>query len=207
MLTTSRRLHNSFIRAFDILFACTTLLFLSPLFLFFAVMIAMDSPGKILFCHDRIGKKGRPFKMFKFRTMAQNFEREVPQYRKNSKGEPEPVIKKRDDERITRTGRFLRKYSLDELPQLVNILKNEMSIVGPRPPVPEEFVVYSDYQKKRLAAKPGITGLAQINGRSDMDFGDIVQLDIQYIENQSLWLYFQIILRTIPLVLRGKSSY
>ncbi len=204
---TSRRLHLFFIRAFDILFASTTLLFLSPLFLFFAVMIVVDSAGKILFCHDRIGKKGRTFKMLKFRTMVQNFEREVPQYRKNSKGEQEPVIKKRDDERITRTGRFLRKYSLDELPQLVNILKNEMSIVGPRPPVPEEFVAYSDYQKKRLETKPGITGLAQINGRSDMDFDDIVQLDIQYCKNQCLWLYFQIILKTIPLVLRGKSSY
>lgn len=207
MLITSRRFHVLFTRIFDILFAGTALIFLSPLFLLFGMTIALDSPGKILFCHDRIGKKGRKFRMLKFRTMVQNFEREDPQYRTNSKGEPEPVIKKRDDKRITRTGRFLRKYSLDELPQLINILKNEMSIVGPRPPVPEEFAVYSDYQKKRLETKPGITGLAQINGRSDMDFDDIVQLDIRYIQNQSLWLYFHIILRTIPLVLRGKSSY
>lgn len=145
--------------------------------------------------------------MLKFRTMVQSFPREVPRYRTNSKGEPEPVIKKRDDERITRLGRFLRKYSLDELPQLINILKNEMSIVGPRPPVPEEFVAYSAYQKKRLEAKPGITGLAQINGRSDMDFDDIVQLDIQYIRDRSFWLNFRIILLTIPFVLTGKSSY
>lgn len=195
------------IRILDIFFATLTLLILSPLFVLIGIMIVVDSPGKILFPHERIGIKGRRYNMLKFRTMVESHEKETTQYRKNSKGETEPVIKKRNDERITKIGRFLRKYSLDELPQLVNILKNEMSIVGPRPPVPEEFSGYSAFQKKRLEVKPGITGLAQINGRSDMDFDDIVNLDIQYIKSQSLWLYFKIILLTVPFVLTGKSSY
>jgi lipopolysaccharide/colanic/teichoic acid biosynthesis glycosyltransferase len=201
------RMDGRLIRAFDVIFAAGLLLILFPLFLLIGIMIAVDSPGGILFPHDRIGKGGRRFRMLKFRTMVQDSERGAYPYRENSRGEPEPVIKKRNDERITMTGHFLRKYSLDELPQLVNVLKNEMSMVGPRPPVPEEYSGYSAFHKKRLEAKPGITGLAQIKGRSDMDLDDIVELDIQYIQNPSLRRYFKIIVQTIPSVFAGKSSY
>ncbi len=191
----------------DIALAAPALVLLFPLFLVVSLLIVFDSPGKILFQQDRVGKAGKLFKILKFRTM-QNIEKSgIPEYRRNSQGKPEPVIKIREDQRTTRFGFFLRRYSLDELPQFINILKGDMSLVGTRPPVPEEVEGYTAYQKKRLAGKPGLTGLAQINGRSDMDLDEIVRYDVYYIQNRSICLYLKILILTIPYVFTGKSAY
>jgi len=145
--------------------------------------------------------------MFKFRTMYNDSEPSAVHFRSNERGEIEPVIKVRNDSRVTRAGKFLRKYSLDELPQLFNVLKGNMSLVGPRPPVLEEVKIYNAYQKRRLDGKPGMTGLAQISGRTDLNFNSIVKLDIEYLQNRSIWLYLKILILTIPCFILGKSSY
>jgi lipopolysaccharide/colanic/teichoic acid biosynthesis glycosyltransferase len=128
-------------------------------------------------------------------------------FRTNPKGDIEPVIKSKRDRRVTRIGKYIRKYSMDELPQLLNVLKGEMSLVGPRPPVIKEAHMYNPYQKIRLRCKPGLTGLAQINGRTDMDFDSILRFDILFIKKRSIRLYFKILALTVPCILRGKSSY
>jgi lipopolysaccharide/colanic/teichoic acid biosynthesis glycosyltransferase len=172
-----------------------------------ALFVGLDSAGPVFLSQDRIGQKNKKFKMYKFRTMRPQGCPGVPQYRQNPQGRAEPVIKKKNDERVTRAGLILRKYSLDELPQLVNVLKGEMSLVGPRPPVPEEAEVYDIRHKGRLDGKPGLTGLAQIKGRSEIDFERIVSFDMYYLAHRSICLYLKILILTIPFFLSGKSSY
>jgi lipopolysaccharide/colanic/teichoic acid biosynthesis glycosyltransferase len=204
---TPRTFHDDLIRALDIGFAAAALLVLSPLFVWLGILVKLDSPGRVFFTQDRPGKNGSNFKIYKFRTMRCDAHPEAPAFRADPQGVREPVIKRRNDPRVTGLGRFLRKHSLDELPQLWNIIQGDMSFVGTRPPTQEEASVYTDDQKARLAGKPGLTGLAQTKGRTDLDFASIVAYDVFYIRNRSVGLYFKILLRTIPLFLAGKSSY
>jgi lipopolysaccharide/colanic/teichoic acid biosynthesis glycosyltransferase len=202
-----RTLHDGLIRAFDVGFAAAALFVLFPFFVLLGILVKLDSPGRVFFAQDRLGKNGGIFKIYKFRTMRCDARPEAPAFRTDPQGCWEPVIKRRNDPRVTSLGRLLRKYSLDELPQLWNIIQGEMSFVGTRPPTQEEASAYTDDQKARLAGNPGLTGLAQIKGRTDLDFASIVAYDVFYIRNRSIGLYFRILLRTIPLFLAGRSSY
>ncbi|OQX52787.1 MAG: hypothetical protein B5M48_04735 [Candidatus Omnitrophica bacterium 4484_213] len=193
-------------RISDITLSALGLLFLSPLFALLAILIKLDSKGSVFYVSKRIGKKGKPFDFYKFRTMVVDAEKMLAQLRDKNETDG-PIFKMKNDPRITRIGRFLRRYSLDELPQLWNVLKGNMSIVGPRPPIPQEVKNYKEGQLKRLEIKPGITGLWQIRGRSDASFHRLIRWDIWYIRNWSLWLDLKIILKTIPAVLKGKGAY
>lgn len=193
-------------RAMDILLSLLVLGLGWPLFLLVAIAIKLDSPGPVLFTQKRIGRKGRPFTVFKFRTMHERAEREKSRLVALNEADG-PLFKIRADPRVTRVGRILRRTSIDELPQVLNILLGEMSWVGPRPGTPDEVARYQPWQRKRLEVLPGVTGLWQVSGRSDLSFEDMVRLDIYYIENWSLWLDILILLRTIPAVISGKGAY
>jgi exopolysaccharide biosynthesis polyprenyl glycosylphosphotransferase len=204
-------------RAMDLILSSIGLCLSLPLFLIVALSIKLDSRGPVIFKQERIGKDGKRFTFYKFRSMQWNAD-EVPHRNyvealitgfapNNSRENDSQVHKFVDDPRITRVGRFLRKTSIDELPQLFNVLKGDMSLVGPRPPIPYEVEQYKDWHRKRLAVKPGLTGLWQVSGRSMLNFDEMVALDIEYIENYSLWLDIKIILRTIPAVLSARGAY
>lgn len=195
------------IRFFDIVLATLALIFLFPVLMVIGLAIKTNSPGKILLNQSRVGQGGIIFKMLKFRTMYSGTKSSTKHYRRNEGGTLEPVIKVRNDDRVTRIGKFLRKFSLDELPQFINVIKGDMSLVGPRPPVVEEAKIYDGHQWRRLSGKPGLTGLAQISGRTDLSFDKIVKLDMYYLKNRSVWLYLKILILTIPYFLLGKSSY
>jgi exopolysaccharide biosynthesis polyprenyl glycosylphosphotransferase len=183
------------------------LILLSPLFLLIAIAIKIASPGPVFFCQQRSGQNGAPFTLYKFRTMitnAEQFKHELEAMNEMSG----PVFKVTNDPRITRVGRWLRRYSLDELPQLFNVLRGEMSLVGPRPLPVDEVKRFNDLaHRRRLSVKPGITCLWQISGRNQIkDFKDWVRLDLEYIDNWSLWLDFKILLRTIPAVFAATGA-
>jgi len=182
------------------------LVFGAPFLALIALAIRIDSPGPILFHQTRVGAGGRLFEIHKFRSMREGAEVELEQLLELNEADG-PLFKIRDDPRLTRVGRFLRRVSLDELPQLWNVLRGEMSLVGPRPPIPSEVIDYAEWHKKRLEVRPGMTGLSQVSGRSLLSFDEMVLLDIYYIENWTLWLDFKIMLRTLPKVLRGEGAY
>ena len=190
-------------RVFDVLAAAGSLVVLSPVFLIIALIIYADDPsGSAIFAQNRVGQNGRTFKLYKFRTMVVDAEKQLESIRGLNEADG-PVFKIRDDPRITRVGRFLRQTSLDELPQLWNVLKGDMSFVGPRPPLPREAEVYTDYQWQRLRVKPGLTCLWQTQEkRNDIPFAEWVELDLQYICDRSLWLDFKLILKTFLVMLR-----
>jgi exopolysaccharide biosynthesis polyprenyl glycosylphosphotransferase len=193
-------------RALDILVSLAALIALSPIFLVTAIMIRLDSPGSVFYRQERMGKDARPFRMLKFRSM---YERDVdlpPELlqRNESTG---PLFKIKNDPRVTRVGRFIRKTSIDELPQLINVLKGEMSLVGPRPPLPRELAGYEVAQLLRLRVTPGVTGPWQVSGRSKLTFDDMVRLDLQYIEDRSLLLDIKLLVLTVPTVLLGDGAY
>jgi exopolysaccharide biosynthesis polyprenyl glycosylphosphotransferase len=192
-------------RAIDTIGATLALVVLAPVFVILALAIRIDSPGPAIYRSWRIGRKGRKFLCYKFRTMILNAEalKKDLQHLNERKG---PLFKISDDPRITRLGYLLRKYSLDELPQLWNVLTGEMSLVGPRPPVPEECAEYRPEYLRRLDVKPGITGLWQVYGRQDPYFERALGLDLKYIEKWSLWLDVSILLKTIPVVLKGSGK-
>ena len=192
-------------RTFDL--AATSLLVLAnlPLFALLAILIRLDSPGPIVFRQKRVGENGRPFGMLKFRTMVADAEARLEQEARQA-GE-EVVHKRRDDPRVTRVGRFLRRFSLDELPQLFNVLKGEMSLVGPRPEMPWLVDKYESWQRKRFAVPQGITGWWQINGRSDKPMHLNTDEDLFYVYNHSLWLDIMILLRTPWAVVRGRGAF
>src|SRR5712692_3016971 len=193
-------------RLVDIVVAILILIIGSPIWLCIALAIRISSPGEILYKQIRIGLKGRPFKVYKFRSMYKNAETRLAALLPHNEVQG-PLFKIKDDPRITPVGRFLRHTSFDEIPQLINVLKGEMSLVGPRPPLPHEVAQYEEWQKERLAIKPGMTGLWQVRGRSDISFDEGVLMDLYYIENWSLRLYFQVLFRTIPVVLLGRGAY
>lgn len=193
-------------RAMDLCLSAFALALMSPVWLLFALAIKVDSPGPVLFKQERLGRGGRPFLMYKFRSMKEEAEKEVSKLVDLNEAVG-PLFKIRDDPRLTRVGRWLRRISLDELPQLVNVLKGEMALVGPRPPLAAEVELYQDWHKKRLEVAPGVTGLWQVSGRSEIPFDEMVMLDIYYIENWSPGLDVKILLRTMPAVFSGRGAY
>lgn len=193
-------------RVMDIGLSLFGLISLSPLFLCLAILIRLDSKGPVFFKQKRIGKNGIQFLMYKFRSMYINAEEEREKLLARNEAEG-PVFKIKEDPRITKVGKFIRKYSLDEFPQLINVLFGHMSLIGPRPPLPEEVSLYSDEYWRRLDVRPGMTGLWQVSGRSDLTFQEWVQLDIQYIERWSFALELKILIKTIPVVLKGNGAY
>ncbi len=193
-------------RITDIALSTLGLLFLSPLLVLLAILTKLNSKGSVFYVSKRSGKKGKTFNFYKFRTMVVDAEKMLAQLRDKNETDG-PIFKMKNDPRITCIGRFMRRYSLDELPQLWNVLKGDMSVVGPRP-LPIEQVENEDLkQLRRLEIKPGISGLWQIRGRSDASFHRLIRWDIWYIRNWSLWLDLKIILKTIPVVLKGKGAY
>lgn len=192
-------------RGLDVVLALVLLLSLVPAFLLIAAVMWLWSPGPVIFQQVRIGKGGRPFRLYKFRTMACNCDTGIHQtyYRQLVNGDAAPIdgaFKLTRDPRVTPVGRVLRRFSLDELPQLWNVLKGEMSMVGPRPPIPYETDLYSARERRRLAVKPGLTGLWQVSGRNCCSFGEMIDLDLAYIERWSIWVDLVILFRT-PLVI------
>ncbi len=171
-----------------------------------AVLIKLDSPGPVLFRQQRLTRTGKPFAVLKFRTMIMNADQLKEQLLDQNEASG-PIFKMRGDPRLTRVGRWLRRTSLDELPQVFNILRGDMSWVGPRPPLPEEVALYEEWQKRRLGTTTGLTGLWQISGRSLLSFDEMVKLDLYYVENWSLVLDLKILLRTIPAVLTGRGAF
>ncbi len=192
---------------FDFTGACILLILISPIFILTAVLIKTTSAGPIIFTQIRVGKDGRHFKFYKFRSMKMNAEKLKDELEKHNESQDGVIFKMKRDPRITFVGRIIRKFSIDELPQLFNVLTNDMSMVGPRPPLPSEVVNYTLEQRKRLHIKPGITCLWQISGRSDISFKEQVELDKQYIGSRSIWRDFVILLKTIPAVITGRGAY
>lgn len=192
---------------FNRIAALILLVFLSPLLFVVLVLLKVEDPKlSPFFTQKRVGKDQRSFSIYKLRSMRPISETEMEQIRLlNEAGDV--MFKIKDDPRITRIGKFIRKTSIDELPQLLNVLKGDMSLVGPRPPLPSEVEKYTAHDLQRLAVLPGCTGLWQISGRSDTSFDEMVELDLQYIEKQSLWFDFKILLLTIPSVLKMKGAY
>ena len=193
-------------RGVDVVGAVLGLTLGLPILALIALAIGLDSPGPIIFSQTRVGAGGRLFEIFKFRSMREGAEAELEQLRKLNEADG-PLFKIHDDPRLTRVGRVLRRTSLDELPQFWNVLRGEMSLVGPRPAIPAEVESYVEWHKRRLEARPGMTGLWQVSGRSLLSFDEMVLLDIYYIENWSVWLDLKILLRTLPQVLFGDGAY
>ncbi|MDQ6661646.1 MAG: sugar transferase, partial [Chloroflexota bacterium] len=200
------RIQQFITRLVDSIVATSILIIGSPILLLIALAIRLNSPGWVIYQQTRIGLNGRPFKMYKFRSMYQNADQVRVTLLAHNEAQG-PLFKMKEDPRITAVGKFLRRTSIDELPQLLNVVKGDMSLVGPRPPIPQEVAQYEEWQKGRLAIKPGLTGLWQVRGRSNLSFDEGVLMDLYYIENWSLRLYFQILLRTIPAVLFRRGAY
>jgi exopolysaccharide biosynthesis polyprenyl glycosylphosphotransferase len=192
--------------AFDRVAAAIGLVFLLPLFALLASAIKLHDAGPVFFRQTRVGKDGQPFTLFKFRTMVVDAEQRKVDLIAHSDGDG-LLFKMRHDPRVTRVGGVLRRYSLDELPQLINVLIGDMSLVGPRPALPEEATKYANHVRRRLAVKPGITGLWQINGRSDLSWEEAVRLDVSYVENSSFALDLQILWKTWAAVAHGDGAY
>lgn len=203
-------------RVIDILGSVVGLGLLSPIFIVIALAIKLDSPGEIIFRQKRIGKNGEEFTFYKFRSMYKDVDdklhKEYMARLINSDLDSELTgkggcFKIEDDPRVTKIGRFLRKTSLDELPQFYNVLKGDMSLVGPRPAIPYEVEMYDAWHKRRLSVIPGVTGLWQVSGRSAKDFREMVELDLKYIDNWSIWLDVKIILKTFFVVLNKQGAW
>jgi exopolysaccharide biosynthesis polyprenyl glycosylphosphotransferase len=193
-------------RLVDIIASAVALVLLAPLFLFIATLIKVEDNGPVFFAQRRVGKWGREFKMYKFRSMCVDAEERLKTVLQKNQHVTGVTFKLKDDPRITRVGRWLRKFSLDEFPQFYNVLIGDMSLVGPRPPLPREVAKYTPADRQRLEATPGLTCFWQIGGRAEIDFPEQVQLDVQYIESQSFWLDLKILLKTVPAVLLGRGA-
>ena len=201
-----RLVYHTVKRGFDILASGVALVLLSPLFGVLTVKIKREDGGPAFYSQTRIGKNGKPFKMWKFRSMIVNADKMVEQLEEQNEIDG-AMFKIKDDPRVTKIGHVIRKYSLDELPQLWNVLKGDMSLVGPRPPLPMEVADYTDYDKLRLTVTPGCTGLWQVTKRNDADFDEMVELDLEYINKSSLWFDFKILLKTVGVVIHPNSAY
>jgi exopolysaccharide biosynthesis polyprenyl glycosylphosphotransferase len=192
---------------FDRCAAAFGLFALAPLMLAIAAIIKLSDNGPALFTQTRVGKGGETFKIYKFRTMVVNAEALLSEFREENESVGGVLFKIRKDPRITAIGAKLRKSSLDELPQLINVLKGEMSLVGPRPALPEEAAKYADHVRRRLVVKPGLTGMWQVNGRSELSWDESVRMDLRYVENWSFALDMQILWKTISVMLHGSGAY
>ncbi|HBM81379.1 MAG TPA: multidrug MFS transporter [Clostridiaceae bacterium] len=204
-LNEENRTYLFFKRLFDLFCSFFALIILSPLFIIIAVLIKIDSKGPVFFSQARCGKGGKLFNMLKFRSMVCNAE-DLLDGLKDKNEQDGPVFKIRDDPRITRIGKLIRKTSIDELPQLINILKGDMSIVGPRPPLPSEVKQYTDYQMLRLSVRPGLTCYWQVMGRNNINFDRWVRLDIKYIHERSFLVDLKLILRTFKVFLGDENA-
>lgn len=194
-------------RAIDIIAAFVGLLLLSPVFIVLAVWIKVeDRRGPVFFSQERVGKGERTFRMYKFRSMVSNAEEMLPQLLAMNEIEG-AMFKMKDDPRITRIGKLIRKTSMDELPQLWNVIRGDMSLVGPRPPLPREVAEYTPYDKQRLRVTPGCTGLWQVSGRNNLNFKEMVELDLAYIQKRGLKNDLIILLKTVKMLLGSKDAY
>jgi exopolysaccharide biosynthesis polyprenyl glycosylphosphotransferase len=194
-------------RALDIIVAALTLAIWSPLIVAVIALIKLEDGGPIFFRQTRVGLRGRHFGMWKFRSMVINADALKDTLLNQNQMAGGVTFKMKNDPRITRIGKWIRKFSIDEVPQLWNVLAGDMSLVGPRPPVPREVREYSIEDRQRLLAKPGLTCFWQVAGRSEIDFAGQVRLDVEYIRSKSVWLDFMLLLKTIPAVLLGKGAY
>lgn len=196
-----------FKRSMDIFLSILAVFLGSPVFLLTAIMVKVTSPGPIIFSQVRVGKYGRHFKFYKFRSMYIDAEARKAELMKHNESTDGVIFKMKKDPRITPFGRFIRKFSLDELPQLFNVILGDMSLVGPRPPLPSEVRTYTLEERKRLNITPGITCLWQISGRSELPFSKQIALDKEYIASRSAWKDFLILLKTVPAILTGKGAW
>jgi len=194
-------------RLIDIVTSAVFLLIFSPLFILISIAIKVYDFGPVLYVTDRVGKWGHLFRFPKFRSMYVGAEKDKEKLKEFTEFRDEVTFKMSDDPRITPIGRFLRKTSLDEIPQFWSVLKGDMSLVGPRPPLVEEVSNYSIEQRRRLDVKPGLTCIWQVSGRSEIPFSQQVKLDLQYIESQSFWLDLKLLIKTIPAVIFGRGAY
>ena len=202
----SRFIYHSMKRLFDIVAATCGIVILSPLMIIIAVLIKGEDHGPIFYKQVRVGKNGKTFKMYKFRSMFVNADKMLDKLKEQNDVDG-PMFKMKDDPRVTKIGHFIRKHSLDELPQFLNVLKGDMSLVGPRPALPSEVEEYSEYDKQRLFVIPGCTGLWQATERNEVGFNEMVQLDIEYIQKASFIFDFCIIFKTILIIIKPNSSY
>ena len=193
-------------RLFDIAASLFALLITLPLTLVVSLCIYLDDRGPIFYTQERIGKDGKPFRIYKFRSMCQNADAKKKELTEQNEVKG-AMFKMSNDPRVTRVGCFIRRHSIDELPQLINVLLGNMTVVGPRPPLPEEVNQYSKHDKERLKVKPGCTGLWQVSGRNSLDFDEMVELDINYIEHASLLLDMKICFKTVWIMIYPNEAY
>ena len=193
-------------RTIDIVCSFVGILVLSPLFIVIAIIIKLTSKGPVFFSQKRVGKYGREFDMYKFRSMVVNAE-ELKEKLAAQNEMSGPMFKMKDDPRVTKGGKFIRKTSLDELPQLWNVLKGDMSLVGPRPSLPKEVAQFEDWMHRRLEVKPGLTCYWQISGRNNIDFEDWMKLDIRYVKERNLWIDIMLIFRTVGVLFGDKNAH
>ena len=196
-----------FKRLMDIVLSIFAIIFGSPVFLLTALLVKVTSPGPIIFSQVRVGRFGRHFKFYKFHSMYIDAEARKAELLKHNESGDGVIFKMKHDPRITPVGRFIRKFSIDELPQLFNVLLGDMSLVGPRPPLPSEVRTYTLEERKRLNVTPGITCLWQVSGRSELPFSKQIALDKEYISSRSAWKDFLILLKTVPAILTGKGAW
>lgn len=201
-----KKVYSPVKRGVDILVALIGILLTSPIFLIIPILIKLDSKGKVFFKHKRIGKNGETIYIYKFRTMVENAEGLIETFSEKQREEYEKNYKLENDFRITRIGKFLRKTSIDELPQLINILIGNMSVIGPRPVVEKELSKYGEHKDAFLSVKPGLTGYWQANGRSNTSYSDRINMELHYINNRSLLLDFQIFCKTIIAVIKREGA-
>lgn len=199
--------YHFFKRVLDILLSFFGIIGLSLFFIGITILLKRENrKAPVLFKQTRVGKNGSEFIMYKFRSMDVDAEEQLAKLLHKNEIDG-AMFKIKDDPRVTKVGKFIRKTSLDELPQLLNVIEGHMSLIGPRPPLPREVAQYSTYDKQRLLVKPGCSGLWQVNGRNDVDFKDMVKLDLEYIKNQSLKLDLSIILKTIKVMIKAHGAY
>lgn len=202
-----RIFYHSIKRLFDFVLGVLGIIGLSPAFLVIAIIIKKDDfSAPVFYKQARLGLNGRKFKIYKFRSMIVDADKHLEELKQYNEIEG-AMFKMKDDPRVTKIGKILRKTSLDELPQLINVIRGEMSLVGPRPPLPAEVEEYSDYDKQRLLVVPGCTGLWQVSGRNEVNFNEMVELDLEYIEKSGMWYDLKLILKTIKIMIVPNGAY
>lgn len=193
-------------RVIDVVCSFVGVLVLSPLFIVIAIIIKFTSKGPVFFSQKRVGRDGKEFKMYKFRSMVVNAE-ELKEKLAAQNEMSGPMFKMKDDPRVTKVGKFIRKTSIDELPQLLNVLKGDMSLVGPRPSLPKEVAQFEDWMYRRLEVKPGLTCYWQVSGRNNIDFEDWMKLDIRYVKERNLWIDIKLIFKTVGVLFGDKNAH
>lgn len=204
--TKNKKVYNVTKRVLDVLLSFIGLIVLSPIFLILGIMIKIDSKGSVFFTHKRIGKDGKEIGIYKFRTMHENAEQMIENFTEEQMEEYKENYKLKNDPRITRIGKFLRRTSLDELPQILNILKGELSIIGPRPVITSELEKYGPNKNKFLSVKPGLTGYWQANGRSTTTYAERMDMELYYVDNRSLWLDIRLFFKTFISVIKKEGA-